>query len=125
VVPGPLARRLEEYVAAGGHLVTTYFSGIVDEHDHVRLGGYPGALRDLLGIRIEEFAPLLDGDAVELDLGVTGTLWTDKITRIGPGTEVLATYKTGDQAGRPAVTLRRTETGTAQTGRATVCTPGA
>ncbi|MEV4104697.1 beta-galactosidase [Nonomuraea sp. NPDC049649] len=113
VVPGPLARRLEEYVAAGGHLVTTYFSGIVDEHDHVRLGGYPGALRDLLGIRIEEFAPLLDGDAVELDLGVTGTLWTDKITRTGPGTEVLATYKTGDQAGRPAITLRRTETGTA------------
>ena len=26
--------------------------------DHVRLGGYPGAFRDLLGVRSEEFAPL-------------------------------------------------------------------
>ena len=48
--------------SGGGHLVTTYFSGVVDENDHVWLGGYPGALRDLLGIRIEEFGPLLDGE---------------------------------------------------------------
>src|SRR5262249_10902682 len=64
VVPAELAARLAGYVAAGGHLVTTYFSGIVDEHEHVWLGGYPGALRDLLGIRIEEFAPLLDAERV-------------------------------------------------------------
>ena len=41
-------------------MLVTYFSGIVDEHDHVRLGGYPGAFRDLLGVRVEEFFPLLD-----------------------------------------------------------------
>ena len=34
---------------------------IVDEHDQVRLGGYPGAFGDLLGVRIEEFFPLLAG----------------------------------------------------------------
>ena len=39
--------------------LVTYFSGIVDEHDHIRLGGYPGAFRDLLGVRVEEFFPLL------------------------------------------------------------------
>jgi beta-galactosidase len=113
VVPGDLARRLEEYVASGGHLVTTYFSGIVDENDHVWLGGYPGALRDLLGIRIEEFGPLLDGDTVDLDIGVTGTLWTDRIDLTDPATEALAVYKTGDHAGRPAITLRRTPSGSA------------
>jgi beta-galactosidase len=113
VVPDSLARRLEDYVARGGHLVTTYFSGIVDENDHVWLGGYPGALRDLLGIRIQEFGPLLDGDTVELDLGVTGTLWTDRIDLTDTATEVVAAYKTGDHAGRPAVTVRRTETGSA------------
>ncbi|MGN9781459.1 beta-galactosidase [Nonomuraea sp. ZG12] len=113
VVPGELARRLEEYVASGGHLVTTYFSGIVDENDHVWLGGYPGALRDLLGIRIEEFGPLLDGDTVDLDIGVTGTLWTDRIDLTDPATEALAVYKTGDHAGRPAITLRRTPAGSA------------
>ncbi|MBB2910260.1 beta-galactosidase [Streptosporangium becharense] len=113
VVPDALARRLEDYVASGGHLVTTYFSGVVDENDHVLLGGYPGALRDLLGIRIQEFGPLLDGDTVDLDLGVTGTLWTDRIDLTDPATEVLATYKSGDHAGRPAITLRRAETGSA------------
>ena len=41
---------------------STYFSGIVDEHDHVRLGGYPGAFRDLLGVRTEEFFPLRRGE---------------------------------------------------------------
>ncbi|WP_310739532.1 beta-galactosidase [Microbispora sp. H10830] len=113
VVPAALARRLEDHVASGGHLVTTYFSGVVDEDDHVWLGGYPGALRDLLGIRIEEFGPLPAGEAVDLDLGVTGTLWTDRIDLTGPATEVVATYKTGDHAGRPAVTTRRTGAGSA------------
>ena len=38
---------------AGATVVVTYFSGIVDEHDHVRLGGYPGAFRELLGVRTD------------------------------------------------------------------------
>ncbi|MEV4801644.1 beta-galactosidase [Nonomuraea sp. NPDC049421] len=111
VVPAALAGRLQSYVAGGGHLVTTYFSGIVDEDDRVWLGGYPGALRDLLGIRIQEFGPLLDGDTVDLDLGVTGTLWTDGIDLAGAS--VLASYKTGDHAGRPAITRHHTGPGTA------------
>jgi beta-galactosidase len=113
VVPGALAERLRGYVAGGGHLVTTYFSGVVDEHDRVWLGGYPGALRDLLGIRIEEFAPLLDEQSVELDNGTTGTLWTDRVDVTDPGTEVLAWYKTGDQTGRAAITRRRAGPGSA------------
>jgi beta-galactosidase len=113
VVPASLAERLTAYVAGGGHLVTTYFSGIVDENDHVWLGGYPGPLRDLLGIRIEEFAPLLDDQRVELDNGTTGTLWTDRIDVTGPDVDVLAWYKTGDQAGRAAVTRRAVGEGSA------------
>ncbi|WP_426503512.1 beta-galactosidase [Dactylosporangium sp. McL0621] len=113
VVPRPLADRLDAYVGAGGHLVTTYFSGIVDEHEHVWLGGYPGALRDLLGIRIEEFGPLLDDETAELDDGSTGALWTDRIDIVDPATEVLVRYKTGEQAGRPAVTRRAPGPGSA------------
>ena len=30
--------------------MVSFFSGIVDSRDHVRLGGYPGAFRDVLGI---------------------------------------------------------------------------
>ncbi|MFI2510863.1 beta-galactosidase [Streptomyces sp. NPDC018972] len=113
MVPADLAKTLTRYAEQGGHLITTYFSGVVDEHDHVWLGGYPGALRDLLGIRIEEFGPLLAGDRVELDDGTTGALWTDRITVTDAGTEVLARYRTGEQSGRPAVTRRPTGGGSA------------
>ncbi|MET9057737.1 beta-galactosidase [Streptomyces antibioticus] len=113
VVPAGLAKDLTCYVEQGGHLVTTYFSGIVDENDHVWLGGYPGALRELLGIRVEEFGPLLAEESVELDDASTGTLWTDRITLADPDTEVLAHYRTGVHAGRPAVTRRSTGAGSA------------
>ena len=56
-------RRRSRPRRAGAHVLVTYLSGIVDEHDHVRLGGYPGAFRELLGARVEEFRPLLEGRA--------------------------------------------------------------
>ncbi len=86
---------------------------MVDENDHVWPGGYPGALRDLLGVRVEEFAPLPAGATVELDDGTSGSLWTDRITATAPRTEVLARYRTGEQAGRPAVTRRPAGAGSA------------
>ncbi|WP_028812568.1 beta-galactosidase [Streptomyces flavidovirens] len=113
VIPAALAKELTRYAENGGHLVTTYFSGVVDENDHIWLGGYPGALRDLLGIRIEEFGPLLAEDTAELDDASTGTLWTDRITVTDPEVEVLAHYRTGTYAGRPAVTRRAVGRGSA------------
>ncbi|GAA3093880.1 beta-galactosidase [Streptomyces rectiviolaceus] len=113
VVPEALAKDLTRYVEGGGHLVTTYFSGIVDENDHIWLGGYPGALRELLGIRVEEFGPLLADDTVELDNATNGTVWTDRITVTGPEVEVLARYRTGAYAERPAVTRRASGRGSA------------
>lgn len=55
--PG-LARKLEQFVQGGGTFVTTFFSGIADEHDRVVPGGYPGELRRLLGIWVEEIDAL-------------------------------------------------------------------
>jgi hypothetical protein len=43
---------LGDYVVGGGHLAVWYFSGIADENQHVTPGGYPGRLRELLGIRV-------------------------------------------------------------------------
>jgi beta-galactosidase len=113
MVPRALAKELTGYVEGGGHLVTTYFSGVVDENDHAWLGGYPGALRDLLGIRIEEFAPLLETESVALDNGLTGTLWADRITVTDEAVEVLAAYSSGERAGRPAITRRTVGAGSA------------
>lgn len=46
--------KIREFVRKGGTFITTYFSGIVDEHDLVVPGGYPGRLKDILGIWVEE-----------------------------------------------------------------------
>ena len=51
-------RRVREYVANGGKLFVTYYTGLVDDKDHVWLGGYPGSIRDVVGVRVEEFAPM-------------------------------------------------------------------
>ena len=114
VVPAALRDRLTAFVEGGGHLVTTYFSGVVDQDDHAWLGGYPGALRDLLGIRVEEFAPLLDGESATVELAgeqLEGTLWTEPVDVVDPDVEVLGWYKTGEQAGRAAVTRRTVRAG--------------
>jgi beta-galactosidase len=112
LIDSPTAQRLSAFVEAGGHLVTTYFSGIVDENDHVYLGGYPGALRDLLGVRVEEFGPLLPGVAVPLKGGGHATLWAEQV-QVADGTTVLESYADGDLAGQPAVTRRDVGTGSA------------
>lgn len=98
------AANLAAYVERGGTLVVSYFSGIADEHARVRLGGYPGALRDLLGVRADEFLPLDTPVPVRVDGGphATGTIWSE---RLEPrGASVIATYTGGDLAGLPAVT---------------------
>ena len=71
--------RLREAVEGGATALVTYFSGIVDEHDHVRLGGYPGAFRDLLGIRVEEFLPLRETETVTLSNGWSADVWTEHL----------------------------------------------
>ena len=46
--------KIRKFVSEGGTFVTTFLSGLVDEHDLVITGGYPGKLRDILGIWVEE-----------------------------------------------------------------------
>ena len=60
------AANLRRYVDGGGTLVVSCFSGIVDERDRVYQGPYPGALRDVLGLTVEEWLPLRAGEQVAL-----------------------------------------------------------
>ena len=93
------AESLRRLVAGGGVLVVSFGSGLVDRAGQVRLGGYPGALRDLLGVRVEEFFPLPDGETVPLSSGARGATWSELMTVTGAG--VLASYAAGPLAGRP------------------------
>jgi beta-galactosidase len=105
------AANLRRYVESGGTLVVTYFSGIVNENDHIRLGGYPGAFADLLGIRVEEFFPLHAAETVSLNRFGSGAIWSE----LGQPTtaELLATYQDAPVAGSPAVTRNRAGRGLA------------
>jgi beta-galactosidase len=105
------AAALEDRVRSGATVVVSYFSGIVDEHDHIRLGGYPGALRDLLGLRVEEFFPRPAAATVQLSGGGTGTTSTQLHTNWSA--EPLETYTDGPLPGVPAITLNAFGDGTA------------
>ncbi|WP_051343987.1 beta-galactosidase [Alicyclobacillus herbarius] len=56
--PG-FSERIKAHVRAGGTFVTTFFSGLVDEHDRVFTGGSPGEWWDLLGLWVEETDALM------------------------------------------------------------------
>lgn len=60
---GNYDEKIRRYVKQGGTFVATYFSGIVDEHDLVITGGYPGKLKDILGIWVEEVDALPPGQS--------------------------------------------------------------
>ena len=105
------ADNLNAYVATGGHALITFYSGIVDEDDRVRTGGYPGAFRETLGITVEEFSPLLPGHVLTLDSGAAASLWSERL-RVGTA-EVVASYRDGPLPGISAVTRNRHDDGTA------------
>ena len=101
------AANLEHYTENGGTLLMAFFSGIVDENDQVRLGGYPAPFRNLLGLRVDEFDALPAGatNTVTGEQDFSCDLWADVITL--EGAEALATFQSGFYAGRPAVTEHR------------------
>ena len=102
LVTDAAADNLRGYVAGGGHLVVSFFSGIADADAQVRLGGYPGAFRDLLGIRVEEFHPLAPDEPVALSTGDSGSVWSEYLHLAGA--EAVASYAGGPLDGLPAVT---------------------
>lgn len=95
----------------GATVLISYFSGIVDQNDAVRLGGYPGAFRELLGINVEEFHPLPENGTVELDNGSTGRIWSEHVHLAGA--EAIASFTGYPLAGVPAITRRATGKGSA------------
>ncbi|WP_225849198.1 beta-galactosidase [Streptomyces sp. HPF1205] len=106
------AAAAREYVRGGGTLLVQHFSGVVDEHHQAWLGGYPApALREALGIRVEEYRPLAQGEVLRLSDGSTGTAWSESVEPAGA--TPVTTYTHGMLAGRPALTRHSYGRGTA------------
>jgi beta-galactosidase len=106
------AENVRRFALGGGTVLISFFSGIVDPHERIRLGGYPAPWRELLGLRVEEFAPLPEGAAVRLGdtsgdarragAGVSGRVWQDVIGL--RGAEPLLSYAEGHLSGLAAAT---------------------
>ncbi|GAA3885136.1 beta-galactosidase [Streptomyces sedi] len=99
--------RLRAYVEGGGTLLVSYFSGIVDTHDAVHPGPHPGALREVLGLTVEEFQPLHAGREVRLTAPGGGPelaadTWAETV--VLRGAESVWEYADGPAAGGAAVT---------------------
>jgi len=112
--PG-VAERVTEFVRGGGTFVATYLTGIVDENDLVFTGGWPGPLREALGVWAEEIDYLyedernrllpVEGNALEL-AGEFGVRDVCDVIHV-ESAEVLAVYGDDFYAGQPALTLNR------------------
>jgi beta-galactosidase len=109
------AENINRYVENGGNLVMSFFSGMVDEHDHARLGGYPAPFREMLGLVVEEFAPYSATDFNTIRTRdhkqFTCSLWSD-ILRLHSA-EAIAEYEGDYYKGTPAVTRNQFGKGTA------------
>lgn len=97
--------KLRSFVKNGGRFLTTFFSGYTDEHDLVTVGGYPGRLRDILGIWVEEEDALPEGCENSFTYQGTSypaTLLCDLLHT--EGAEALCHYEKDFYAGMPVLT---------------------
>lgn len=105
MVKGEAAERLEEFVRSGKTAVFSYLSGYVDENDRITMGGYPGKLRELCGIWVEETDSLPETEQNSFCYG--GRVYPAKLLcdiMHPEGAGVLSVYQEDFYAGTPVIT---------------------
>ena len=105
--PG-FAERVERFVRGGGVYVSTYVSGWVNEDDSCFLGGWPGPLKEVLGLWDEETDAL--DETQHNHFGWKGRTYqvNDYAARVHTrGAEVLALYDENFYRGDPVLTRNR------------------
>jgi len=119
--PG-VGEALRQFVEAGGVLLVTTLSGIVNEHNLCFLGGQPGdGLRELLGVWVEETDEFTTDYSVNMAMSAGNALQVDGTFAMNTcidlvhaeGAEVLATFADGIYAGEPALTVNHVGDGAA------------
>ena len=98
--------KLREYVKNGGHLLMTYFSGVVDDTDLAWLGGAPHGLTEVLGVRGTELDALHPQDVNALVLKDGRRFAIHELCEIPEdlGAETLGSYERDFYAGLPCLT---------------------
>ncbi len=111
LLAGGEADLLKLYVQNGGTLVSTFNTGLVDEHHIAPDNGYPHDLTDLFGMEVLEFDPLPPGEENHLNFKGAfhvshhhpARLWCDLIEP--KDCQILANYGHDFYSGRPAMTM--------------------
>lgn len=104
VKPG-LDKKINTYVKQGGNFVTSYMSGMVNDTDNIYIGGYPGPLKDVTGIWVEESDAVVPGQKMMISMDGKDYETSLMCDLIHPNkVKVLATYASEFYAGTPAIT---------------------
>lgn len=104
MVKDGMKEALENFVKNGGILITTFMSGIVGQSDNVYLGGYPGPLREMAGVWVEEIdalAPEQKNKAKFADGSTAACSLLCDLMHL-EGAKALASYEEDFYAGMPA-----------------------
>jgi len=102
------AEKITAFVKAGGTFAATYVTGYADENDLCFLGGFPGPLKEVLGIWCEEIDALYPEESNSFN-------WNGKDYDVFDfcelahlrGADCLASYSGDFYRNRPAVTVNR------------------
>ncbi|HUQ60854.1 beta-galactosidase [Lentzea sp.] len=97
------AAGIRSYVDGGGTFVMGFLSGVVDENDHVLLGGCPALLTDVMGLCVSEFLP--QSGTLTCDSELLGSFvadfWADDVETTTAS--VVAAVSGGELEGMPVV----------------------
>ncbi len=115
MVRAGIGESFERFVEGGGTLLSTYWSGIVNETDLCFLGGFPGPLRNVLGIWSEEIDGLHENDRNRLIASSNNALNLQGEYEVRDlcdlihleQAQALAVYGDDFYAGRPALTVNQ------------------
>ena len=102
-------QKLRAFVEKGGTLLLTCYSGVVDGDDLAFLGGRPGGLTDVLGLRATEVDAIYPHDEQYLRLRDGRTFRIHDLCELSAseGAEALGEYTHDFYAGMPCLTRHR------------------
>ncbi len=111
LLSGGEADLLTLYVQNGGTLVSTFNTGLVDEHNIAPVSGFPHDLTELFGLEVQEFDALSPSEdnhitfkgAFQTSHMHPAKIWCDLIEP--KGCQILAVYSKDFYSGKPAITM--------------------
>ncbi|MBB5056718.1 beta-galactosidase [Granulicella aggregans] len=108
IVTKQQAERIRSFVQGGGTFVAGFRLGVKEENDRVVDTPLPGLLRDVMGVEVLDTQPIYsEKQGVKFSGMLAGNeaeckVWSDILDP--KGADVLATYTTGQYAGKAAIT---------------------